>query len=147
MDNGDMISSLPITDEFIMKWIIVFLLLVIAGYTVIPKLWKVFNHARNKVNYGEDLVEMVEQHDADIKEINKKLARDFGAINDIRDMMNRQKKAEENSLEEREIIMRSMLAVLKGLQEIGGSGTTPDIKEAQSEIEKYINKQAHEPRG
>lgn len=107
---------------------------------IIPKAWIAFNTARNKVNYGEDLVNKTNQNKSDIEHIYDILAKDYRSLNEIKSIQEKQNRVERESLEEREIIMRSLLAVLKGLQELGTNGPT---KDAQSEIELYINKQAH----
>ena len=39
-------------------------------------------------------------------------------------------------------MMRAMLSVLKGLQELGTNGPT---KESQKELEDWLNKKAHRP--
>jgi len=75
-----------------------------------------------------------------VRQIEEKLDRDYGRINE----MERWKKSIEQiaaeSLEEREILMQAMLGVLGGLQQLGANGPT---EEATDTIHRYINKQAH----
>lgn len=131
------------TESFIAQWVIVAVLVLLLVYKSWPDIKKMLNSWRSHENDREGLSYSVKRHDEEIGKINEKLERDYVAINEMRKTLALQKKVTEESLEEREIIMRSLLGVLKGLQEIGANGPT---KEAQAEIEAYINKQAHEPR-
>lgn len=130
------------TEGFITQWVIVAILAVLLIYKSWPDIKKALNSWRTHENDREGISTSIKRHEEEIEKINEKLERDYVAINEMRKTLNFQRKVTEESLEEREIIMRSLLGVLKGLQEIGANGPT---KEAQAEIEAYINKQAHEP--
>ncbi|MFR1537551.1 MAG: hypothetical protein ACLSUP_02795 [Blautia massiliensis (ex Durand et al. 2017)] len=130
------------TEGFITQWVIVAILAVLLIYKSWPDIKKALNSWRTHENDREGISTSIKRHEEEIEKINEKLERDYVAINEMRKTLNLQRKVTEESLEEREIIMRSLLGVLKGLQEIGANGPT---KEAQAEIEAYINKQAHEP--
>ncbi len=52
----------------------------------------------------------------------------------------RQQKYVEDSLEERELILKSLLGVVQGLQEIGANGPT---KRAESDIQDFLLKKSH----
>lgn len=135
------LSSLT-TEDFIVQWVVVAVLAILLIYKSWPDIKKALNSWRKQENDREGLNTSIKRHDEEIEKINEKLDRDYIAINEMRKTLALQKRVTEESLEEREIIMRSLLGVLKGLQEIGANGPT---KEAQAEIEAYINKQAHEP--
>lgn len=135
------LSSLT-TEDFIVQWVVVAVLAILLIYKSWPDIKKALNSWRKHENDREGLSTSIKRHDEEIEKINEKLDRDYIAINEMRKTLALQKRVAEESLEEREIIMRSLLGVLKGLQEIGANGPT---KEAQAEIEAYINKQAHEP--
>lgn len=130
------------TEEFITQWVIVAILAVLLIYKSWPDIKKALNSWRTHENDREGISTSIKWHEEEIEKINEKLERDYVAINEMRKTLNFQRKVTVESLEEREIIMRSLLGVLKGLQEIGANGPT---KDAQAEIEAYINKQAHEP--
>ena len=130
------------TEDFIVQWVIVAALTVLLVYKSWPDIKKALNSWRSHENDRVGITVSIKRHDEEIGKINEKLDRDYTAINEMRKTLTLQRKVTEESLEEREIIMRSLLGVLKGLQEIGANGPT---KEAQAEIEAYINKQAHEP--
>lgn len=130
------------TEGFITQWVIVAILAVLLIYKSWPDIKKALNSWRTHENDREGISTSIKRHEEEIEKINEKLERDYVAINEMRKTLNLQRKVTEESLEEREIIMRSLLGVLKGLQEIGANGPT---KDAQAEIEAYINKQAHEP--
>lgn len=129
--------------QFATQWVIMGTLVLLLIWKCWPDAKAALNHWRNRENQKESLEATVKRHDKEITEINDKLGRDYEALNRIEKTMRAQKKSMEESLEEREILMKGLLACLKGLQELGTNGVT---KEAQGEIEAYINKQAHEPR-
>ena len=123
---------------------VVGLLLVLRKYG--PGAWKAFNFARKKLNYTEEIVSMVKKHEDEIfgkKGVNEKLDRDYERLNDIDKILKRHADEARESLEERQIIMESLLGILKGLQEIGANGPT---KIAQAKIEDYMIEKSHESR-
>lgn len=72
--------------------------------------------------------------------MDEKLARDYERINGLEKEKVRTRRVLEESLEEREIIMRALLGALGGLQELGADGVT---KSAEAEINNYLNRKAH----
>lgn len=87
----------------------------------------------------------VEQRLGSIEErlttIEEKLGRDYTRLGDIEREHGKTRKMAQDSLEEREIIMRTLLGVLGGLQELGANGPT---KDAEQEIRTYLNRKAHD---
>lgn len=123
---------------------IVGIILVIRKYG--PGAWKAFDFARKKVNYTEDIISMVKKHEDEIygkKGVNEKLDRDYERLNNMDKILKRHADEARESLEERQIIMESLLGILKGLQEIGANGPT---KIAQAKIEDYMIEKSHESR-
>lgn len=111
-----------------------------------PGAWKAFNFARKKVNYTEEIISMVKKHEDEIygkKGVNEKLDRDYERLNDMDKILKRHADEARESLEERQIIMESLLGILKGLQEIGANGPT---KIAQAKIEDYMIEKSHKSR-
>lgn len=129
--------------EYAIQWVVMAALAAALFWKCWPDARAALDHWRNRENKRESLEATVKRHDAEITTINDKLGRDYETINRIEKSMRAQKKAIEDSLEERELLMRGLLACLKGLQELGANGVT---RVAQEEIEAYINKQAHEPK-
>lgn len=110
------------------------MLVCIALYFFFPKIKKIILRDKEIVDNDADLAKRVATLESDIADIKKKVGKDFYDIQDI-------KQQTKDSLEEREILMRSTLAILKGLQEIGANGPT---KDAQKEIEEYLTRKAHQ---
>ena len=75
--------------------------------------------------------------------IEDKLVRDYTRMNHFEVDIQRNKDELDESIEENAIMMRAMLVVLKGLQEIG---TNESTRESQKEIEDWLNKKAHKGR-
>lgn len=76
----------------------------------------------------------------DVKEIKARQARDYSRMNDMTERLEESAQDIKDSKEERQLMLSGILAALKGLQELGTNGPT---KSAQSEIELYLNRQAH----
>lgn len=109
-------------------------------------IWMTFDFARKKVNYTEEIISMVKKHESEIygkKGVNEKLDRDYERLNDMDKILKRHAEEVRESREEMQIIMESLLGILKGLQELGSNGPT---KEAQKKIEDYMIEKSHEIR-
>lgn len=126
--------------------LIAVVMLIMAVYKYGPRAWSAFNFARKKVNYTEEIIDMVKKHEGEIygkKGINEKLDRDYERLNDMDKILKRHAEEARESREEMQIIIESLLGILKGLQEIGANGPT---KEAQKKIEDYMIEKSHETR-
>lgn len=75
-----------------------------------------------------------------LKGLEDKIARDYVRLNELEKENIHTRRVLEDSLEEREIIMRALLGALGGLQELGANGPT---KKAVAEINNYLNQKAH----
>lgn len=105
-----------VTATEVIKWIVIAIFVGYFLYKEIPDIIKkIENHTSKKISEKEE-----------IKELQQKVNVNTASINAQK--------------EELEIMMRAMLGVLKGLQELGTNGPT---KEAEKEIENYLNKKAH----
>ncbi|MCC8164237.1 MAG: hypothetical protein LIO86_14005 [Lachnospiraceae bacterium] len=139
----DKIADL-ITVESILQWI---LILLIVGYFV----YKEWPDLKQRITSGVKKEQAEESQAASVNErltkieerldaIDGKLNSDYTSLRNLENEEARDRKMFKDSLEEREIIMRALLGVIGGLQELGANGPT---KEAQSEITMYLAKQAH----
>lgn len=141
--------SKVVPTQYIVWTIIVVIALIVICFKAFPKVKAWFEAARTKVNDKDSLIKTVKQHDddisqirQDINEINQKIGRDYARLNQIQQINTRQQKYIEESLEERELIIRSLLGVVQGLQEVGANGPT---KKAEAEIQAYLLKKSHQP--
>ena len=76
----------------------------------------------------------------DMKEVKAKQNRDYSRMNEMTERLEESAQDIKDSKEERQLMLSGLLAALKGLQELGTNGPT---KSAQSDIEQYLNRQAH----
>ncbi len=113
----------------------------IACVKYVPILLSWFNTARIKANEFENISKAIEKNTAEIELINQKIGRDYARINHIMQIVEKQQRHIEDSLEERELILRSLLGLAQGLQEIGANGPT---KSVESEIQSYLLKKSHD---
>lgn len=107
---------------------------------VFPTISRWFNSWRKSINAYEDLQKQVDKNTEDIQAINNKISRDYTRINQLQNLTVKQKKYIDESLEEREIILRSLLGIVQGLQEVGANGPT---KVVEKEIQEYLVKKSH----
>ncbi|MCD8348809.1 MAG: hypothetical protein LUD16_12895 [Lachnospiraceae bacterium] len=141
----DKIADL-ITADQVLQWIIIAALIAYFIYKEYPEF-------KRRVSSGVTKEQTEEAHDADtdkrlaaiekrLDRIDEKLQADYISLGTLQREENRDKLLFKESLEEREIIMRALLGVIGGLQELGANGPT---KDAQSEIMDYLAKRAHAP--
>lgn len=135
--------------QYIVWVILVLIALGVAAVKIYPIVRSGFEALRLKINDKDMLVKQIKQHDNDIQqirkdigEINQKIGRDYARLNQIQQISVRQQKYIEESLEERELIIRSLLGVVQGLQEVGANGPT---KKVEAEIQAYLLKKSHQP--
>lgn len=126
--------------QYIVWTIIVFIALIVLGAKVYPTLSKWFNALKKETDKYEDLLENVKKANEAIDLINQKIGRDYARTSQLQQIAMRQQKCVEDSLEERELILKSLLGVVQGLQEIGANGPT---KRAESDIQDFLLKKSH----
>ena len=127
-----------------LQWIIIACIVFYALYKVYPEFKSRFTAGTKKEIEDDfadkDLVKRVTDIENEIKKINKKLNDDYICINGIKNKIDRSAKLEETLFTESEIIIRSLLACLDGLNQLGANGKT---KEAKKDIETFLTKRAH----
>lgn len=125
-------------------WLVIALLVGYFIYKEWPELKKRISgnvlSAEKAAATDKSLSDRLDRLESVVNEINAKLSRDYGRLNDIESWRDSMQRIAADSLEERELLMRAMLGVLGGLQEIGANGPT---KEAESKIRDYLNRKAH----
>lgn len=135
--------------QYIIWTLVVVAVLVAVIYKCYPTVKGWFESARKAANKRDDIDETLENHKKELDElkqeiqkINKKLSNDHTDINKIEEITIKQQKYIEESMEERELIIHSLLGVVQGLQEVGANGPT---KKAEKEIQDYLVRKAHKP--
>lgn len=141
----DLTGYVPV--QYIIWTVIVLLVIVVAAIKIIPLIKKWFESARQMANYRDELDRRLEKCTQDIKDITQELSnintRCVGSqsqVNKIAEITQKQQQYIEDSMEERELIIRSLLGVVQGLQEVGADGPT---KKAEKEIQDYLVKKSH----
>lgn len=89
---------------------------------------------------GRSVSQRLDSIEKEVKELNGKLDRDYYRINELETKLRKTKESQGDINQELEIIMRALIAVLQGLQEQGANGPT---KDAEKEIQIYLNSKAH----
>lgn len=133
--------------EIVIWTIIVIVGLFLLALKVFPTLRNWFEVFRLKKNTQEEIMNALNQNTEDIKlireelsKVNEKIGRDYIRINELQDMTRKQQAYIDDSMEESELIVRSLLGVVQGLQELGANGPT---KQTESDIKDYLVKKSH----
>lgn len=141
-----MISSLSelVTAGQVGSWLVIALLFFYFVYKEYPEFKARITSGALKEQKEEQEDKTVSQRldsvEDSLKDIKAKLDNDYARINEIERTQKRHRKILDESLEEREIIMRGLLGALGGLQQLGANG---DTNKAASEINDYLNRKAH----
>nr|WP_295277629.1 hypothetical protein [uncultured Blautia sp.] len=128
-------------------FLLVFVILLVMAYFVYKE-WPEFNERMSKQARKEQKMVDAEKIDSDWKEgversigeIKKRQQRDYDRLNDLADEAKKQREAINDSLKERRLLMRGVMACLDGLEQQGCNHTVPSTK---NEINEYLNEQAH----
>ena len=135
-----------VSGEQMVTWLIIFFLVAYFIYKEWPEFKKRISKgdvdAKAKEQSDKTVSERLESIETRLAGIEDKLARDYERMNRFDRDIRRNRNELEEFVEENAIMMRAMLSVLKGLQELGTNGPT---KESQKELEDWLNKKAHRP--
>lgn len=135
-----------VTADQVLTWIVIALVVGYFIYKEWPELKRRISgrvvSAAQDAAYDKSVADRLSAIETDVRQIKEKLERDYNRLNDMERWKGSMSRMVADSLEEREILMRAMLGVLGGLQEIGANGHT---KEAETAIRDYLNKKAHSP--
>ena len=133
-----------VTGEQVALWLVIAFLVGFFIYKEFPEFRKRMSSKALKEQKDEQTDKTVEQRldgmETELQQINDKLSRDYGRLNAIEKQIERTKNTQADVMEELGIIMNALLGVLRGLQEKGINGPT---KEAEEELQKYLNSKAH----
>ena len=131
-----------VTGEQVAIWLIIAFLVAYFIY----KEWPEFQRRMTKsaVKEKEDEIsektvsERLDAIEKQLSEMNDKLTRDYDRINVMEKQQKKIDKMQRNSLEERGIIMRALLALMEG------SADNEKIRESENEIQSYLVRQSHQ---
>lgn len=123
-----------VTGQDIITWLVIAVLVLYFFYKEAPEFWK-----RVSTKAKKDLT--AEETNEKMRKIDEKLDKDFQRLNHLEARVEDLRKEQNDSKEESEIMMRAMLGVLKGLQDLGANGMTTS---SETEIQQYLNRKAHE---
>lgn len=135
-----------VTGEQVVTWLIIFFLVAYFLYKEWPEFKKRISKSevdtKAKEQSEKTVGERLESIETRLAGIEDKLARDYERMNRFDHDIRRNRSEIEEFIEENAIMMRAMLSVLKGLQELGTNGPT---KDSQKELEDWLNEKAHRP--
>ncbi|MCD8013296.1 MAG: hypothetical protein LUG99_08990 [Lachnospiraceae bacterium] len=141
----DKIADL-ITGEAILQWLIIFLLIAYFVYKEYPEFKRRMTGGTKKEMEDErrekGLEERLVKVESRLADVEGKLKKDYISLEELLRAEQEDKQSMQTSLEEREITMRALLAIIDALHEMGANGPT---KIAHDEITNYLTKQAHKP--
>ena len=119
---------------------IVIISLVVLVIKIVPKIVRAFQSVRKELNKYENLHKDL----CETKDLLEKLDEELGTTKTqtkrLQRITNNQQAHITEAFEERELILKSLLGVVQGLQEIGANGPT---KIAEKEIQNFLLRKAH----
>ena len=130
-----------VTGEQVAVWLIIAFLVAYFIYKEFPEFKKRISKSALKEREEEisekTISERLDAIEKKLVEMNDKLSRDYDRINVMEKQQKKIEKMQRNSLEERGIIMRALLALMES------SDDNDKIVESEKEIQDYLVKQAH----
>lgn len=139
----DKIADL-VTGEAVLQWLIILLLVAYFVYKEYPEFKKRMTGGTKKEmeeeNRERGVEERVTKLETRVADIEEKLKKDYISLEELLRAEQEDKRILQASLEEREITMRALLAIIDGLHEMGANGPTTA---AHEELTNYLSKQAH----
>lgn len=126
-------------DQFVL-WVLIALVVLYFVYKEWPEFWRRVSSKASKDQKETNIEQRMDVIEKKLDSIESKLERDYDRITILEFEIKKSKSAMASSRKESEIMMRAMLGVLKGLQELGTNGPT---KESQAEIENWLTEQSH----
>lgn len=131
-----------VTGEQVAVWLIIAFLVVYFIYKEYPEFKKRITKSAIKEKVDEmsekTVSERLDAIEKQLSEMNDKLTRDYDRINVMEKQQKKIEKMQQNSLEERGIIMRALLALMES------SPDNDKIQESEKEIQGYLVRQAHQ---
>lgn len=109
-------------------------------WNIVPKVYSIFESLRKSINSYESLYKKSDFHETDLISLKKTADENSSRIVQLQKMSAKQQRYIEDSLEEREMILRSLLGILRGLQEVGVKGSTDST---ENELNEYLVKKSH----
>ena len=135
-----------VTGDHVVAWLIIGFLVFYFIYKEWPEFKKRISKsdvdAQTKEFTAKSVSNRLDSIESRLSGIEDKLNRDYTRMNKFDHDIRRNRSEIDEFIEENAIMMRAMLGVLKGLQELGTNGPT---KDSQKEIEDWLNKKAHQP--
>ena len=138
-----MVSGLQelVTGEQIAVWLVIAFLVAYFIYKEYPEFRKRISHRAIKDKESEysekTIIERLDAIEKKLREMDDKLVRDYDRINTMEKEQKELKKLQRNSLEERGIIMRALLALMNGVPE------SKEVSASEQEIQDYLVRQSH----
>lgn len=130
-----------VNGQQVLAWIIIAFLVGYFIYKEFPEFKKRVSKSavdeKQQAETEKSLFERLDKIEKKLNELDEKLAKDYDRINEMEKEQKDYRKMQANSLKERKIIMRALLALMEGSEE------NKMIRESEKEINEYLIEQAH----
>lgn len=131
-----------VTGEQVAVWIIIAFLVGYFIYKEYPEFKRRLSKSAIKEKEdelsGKTVSERLDAIEKKLSEMDSKLTNDYDRINTMEKQQKKIDKMQKNSLEERGIIMRALLALMEGTPE------NEKIRASEDEIQNYLVRQSHQ---
>ena len=129
-----------VSEDMYIGTTIVIISLVVLVIKVVPKFVKAFQSVRKELNKYENLHKELCETKELLETLDKELGYTKTQTKRLQRITNNQQTHITEAFEERELILKSLLGVVQGLQEIGANGPT---KRTEKEIQEFLLRKAH----
>lgn len=130
-----------VNGQQVLAWIIIAFLVGYFIYKEFPEFKKRVSKSavdeKQQAETEKSLFERLDKIEKKLNELDEKLAKDYDRINEMEKEQKDYRKMQANSLKERKIIMRALLALMEGSED------NQMIRESEKEINAYLIEQAH----
>ena len=131
-----------VSGEQIAAWLVIAFLVCYFVYKELPEFRSRMSKRAVKEKEEEysdkTIIERLEAIEKKLKELDDKLVRDYDRINVVEKEQREFKRMQKNSLRERELIMKALLAMMKGMPD------NEDVLRSEKEIDAYLLEQSHQ---
>lgn len=137
---NDLLKNVPPQQFFTV--LVVVISIVVFMLKTAPTVYRWLTCLHNHVNDYERINSLVKQHSLDIERINQELNKNESYHQHIKSMIEKQQAMMEDSIAEREIMLKGILTIIKSLNEPNGINSI-DTKSIERDINEFLIKKCH----
>lgn len=128
------------TEDYALQWVVMLILFGLVLWKYVPEIRNRLNSWRKKENQEESVANTAQQNTEQIKALKKQAFANEARIDTLEEFITSEKEYRTKQAIEQKLIINTLFAIIKGLEEQGCDGP---VHEAHEEIERFLIEQAH----